>query len=150
MYLVEFWSPRHGAWSGSSEPGVLSNIWYPPEPHPKLKSRKILFISYLIGLIFCTEYDSDSALFRTKFLKNVQLVFARFHFKMSFGRISYIAQSPRLLHIMHNVCSIGSWPNPKRKLKGSYFRIYPGILNITAWMIIKPTVYTGCKNWSML
>ena len=70
---------------------------------PTLKSHEILFahnlfISYLIALKFCTEHGSDTAVLCAKFQNDWTVVvderdFARFEFKTSFGRISYILHS---------------------------------------------------------
>ena len=88
-------------------PGVLCNIGYPSEPHLKLKSHEISFVHNIccdcpIGLKFCTEHGSDTVVLCTKFQSNRSTeawvmgkrYFARSHFKMNFGRISYIAQGP--------------------------------------------------------
>ena len=81
---------------------VLCNIACPSETHLKLKSHEISFVHIIsfncpISLKFCTEHGSDTAVLCAKF----QLAwvfgkrgFARFEFKMSFGRISYIAPIP--------------------------------------------------------
>ena len=84
-------------------------IRYLSESHLKLKSREISFvhnllINYPIALIFCAEHGSDTAMLCVKFrndCRNVAYVmdgwdYVRFGFKMSFGRISYIAQHPRV------------------------------------------------------
>ena len=88
-------------------PGVLCSIGYPSETHLELKSREVtfvhnLFITYPIVSTVCTEHGSDATVLFAKFQKewttetNVmgERDFARFEFKMSFGRISYIAQDP--------------------------------------------------------
>ena len=89
-------------------PGALCNIRYPSEIHLKLKSREISFahnscLSWLIALKFCTEYGCITAVLCAKFQIDWTIEtdvmdernFARFELKMSFGRISYIAQNPR-------------------------------------------------------
>ena len=85
------------------KPRVLCNIGYPSETHGKLKSREIsfahnLFINYPIVLNFCTVHGSITAVLCAKFQNDWTIardiiderVFARFEFKMSFGRISYM------------------------------------------------------------
>ena len=87
----------------SSAKWVLCNIRYPPATHLKLKSRKIPFaynlsISYPIVFFFsnCTEHGNDTAMlcanYQTNWTIEMEVMdkrdFARFEFKMSFGRIS--------------------------------------------------------------
>ena len=91
-------------------PGVLCNIGYPSETHLKLKSCEISFVHNIcfngpIGLKFCTEHGSDTAMPCAKFQSNWsneawvldKRDFAKFKFKMNFRRISYIAQGSWLL-----------------------------------------------------
>ena len=98
------------------QPGVLCNIWYPPETHIKPKLREISFshnlsIRYPIVLKFSTEHGSDTAVLSAKFhsdwIPQMDVMdersFARFEYMMSFGRISYIAQHPWILQPM-DVC----------------------------------------------
>ena len=98
--------PYHGYWS----PGVLCNIGYPSETRLKRKSREISFVHDIrfncpIGLKFCIEHGSDTAVLCAKFQSDQSIEawvmdkrdFTRFEFKMNFGRISYIAQGPWLL-----------------------------------------------------
>ena len=86
----------------------LCNIGYPSEIHLKLKFHEISFahnscFSSPIALKFCTEHDSVTAVLCAKFQTDWTIEtdvmderdFVRFEFKMSFGRISYIAQHPR-------------------------------------------------------
>ena len=89
-------------------PMPLKQLWNAVRyRNPNLvKSRlpKAFFVSYAIVLIFCTELGSDTAVLCAKFQTNwtigTEVVderdFARFQFKICFGRISYIAQHPRL------------------------------------------------------
>ena len=97
IYLGQLWR----------DPGSLWNIRYPSEIHLKLKSREISFahnpcFSWPITLKFCTEHGSITAMLCAKFQTDWTIetdvmdgqVFARFEFKMSLGRISYIAQYP--------------------------------------------------------
>ena len=75
--------------------------------HLKPKSREISFahksfISHLIVLKFCSEHGSDTSVlcakFQTDWTIGMEVMderrFARFQLKISFGRISYIAQQP--------------------------------------------------------
>ena len=84
---------------------VLCNTGHPSETHLKLKSREISFfhntrVNNPIILIFCTEHDSITAVLRVKcqndWTTETDVIdeqdFARFEFKMSFARISYITQ----------------------------------------------------------
>ena len=77
------------------------------ETHSKPKPREISFAHHLfsnqpIVLKLCTEYGSDTAVLCAKFQNDWaaetdamdERDFARFDFKMSFGRISYITQYP--------------------------------------------------------
>ena len=86
-------------------PGALCDISYPSEIHLQLKSREISLahnsgFSWPIALKFCTEHGSIIAVLCAKFQTDWTIemdvmeerVFARFEFKMSFGRISYIEQ----------------------------------------------------------
>ena len=90
--------------------GVLCNIWFPPETHPELKSCKIfyahdLLCSHSFVLKFCTEHGGIPAVLSAKYQNDCisetdvmdERVFSRFKFKMSFERISYIAQHHRSL-----------------------------------------------------
>ena len=80
--------------------GALCNIGYmcPTKTHLKLKSR--LPITHALVDRFCTEHGSITAMlyaiFHTDWTIGTDVMeerdFARFEFKMSFGRISYIAQ----------------------------------------------------------
>ena len=93
---------------GGLQPRGAVHIGYPSETHLKLKSRKISFANNIrfnrpILLKFCTEHGSITAMLFEK-LQNDWTTgadvmnggdFARFEFKMSFGRISYIAQHSR-------------------------------------------------------
>ena len=85
------------------KPRVLWNIGYPSETHVKLKSREIsfahnLFIDFPILLNFSAMHGSITAVLSAKFQNDWSIeraiiderVFARFEFKMSFGRISYM------------------------------------------------------------
>ena len=82
-------------------------IEYPSETHLKLKSLENSFVHNIlfncpIILKVCTEQDSITALLCTKFqndrVSEYQVMrkrdFTIFGFKMSFGRMSYIAQLP--------------------------------------------------------
>ena len=77
---------------------------YPPKRHIKLDSREVsftrnLFCNYPIVLKFCIEHGSDTAVLCAKFQNDRTMEtgvmderdFARFEFKISFGRISYTA-----------------------------------------------------------
>ena len=95
---------------------VLCNIGYPSETHLELKSHEISLVhnirfKCLIDLKFCTGHGSDTAVLCAKFQGDGSTEafvmgkrdFARFEFKMNFGRISYIAHgttdvSSRTLH----------------------------------------------------
>ena len=84
---------------------LLFNKGYPSEAHLKPKSLDIwfyhnLFINYPIVSKFSTEHGSNTAVLCAKFQNDDWITetdvmeerdFARFEFKMSFGRISYIA-----------------------------------------------------------
>ena len=90
-------------------------IGYPSETHLKLKSRKISFshnihFSYPIILKFCRawQYHCHALCKIFKMIQQLQNTlmivhvvgnwdFARFEFKLIFGRISHIAQGPWLL-----------------------------------------------------
>ena len=101
--------------------GVLCNIGYPSETHLKLKSRDISFVHNIrfhcpIGLKFCTEHGSDTAVLCAKFQNDRSTEawvmdkrdFARFEFKMNFGRISYIVLWLTVLHRNRTV-SVSLW-----------------------------------------
>ena len=90
--------------------GALCNIGYPSEIHLKLKSRETLFAHnscfiWPIALKFCSQHGSITAVlyagFQTDWTIKTDVMdeqdFVRFEFKMSFGRISYIAQYPSYL-----------------------------------------------------
>ena len=90
--------------------GVLCNIWFPPETHPELKSCKTFYAHDLLCihsfvLKFCTEHGGIPAVLSAKFQNDCisetdvmdKRVFSRFEFKMSFERLSYIAQHHRSL-----------------------------------------------------
>ena len=88
---------------------VLFNIEYPSETHFKLKHHETLFGHIIclrnpIVLKFCTEQWYCRAMCkiprRLDYLNGCygRRDFARFGFKMSFGRMSYIAQHPRINH----------------------------------------------------
>ena len=94
-----------------SIPGVLCYIGYPSETHLKLKSCEISFVHNIhlncpMGLKFCTEHGSDTAVLCAKFQTDrwteawvmSKRDFVRFEFKMNFGRISHIAQGPWCHH----------------------------------------------------
>ena len=89
--------------------GTRRNIWYLSETHFKPKFRDISFThnfcsSYPIVLKLCTEYGSSIEILCAKLQNDLatemhvmdERDFVRFEFKMSFGRIIYIAQSHRL------------------------------------------------------
>ena len=86
---------------------TLYNIGYQSETDIKLKSHEVLFAhnwfcNRPIILKCCTEHDSDTAVLCEKFQNDGTTEtdvmdtrdFARFELKMSFGRISYIANHP--------------------------------------------------------
>ena len=94
-------------WYASFPSGVLCNVEYPPQTHLQLKSRKISFthnllIKYPIVLKYCAEHGNMSAVICAKLQIDwatetdaiEERDIAKFEFKMSFGRISYIAQHP--------------------------------------------------------
>ena len=85
---------------------MLCNKEYPSETHLKLKSRENSFVDIIcfncpIALLICTEKGSDTAMFYAKFQDDGmidsdvmdQRDFARFEFKMSFARVSYILRN---------------------------------------------------------
>ena len=90
-------------------PGVQCNTVYPSETRHKLKFREISFVRNTCvicpnALNFCTKHGSDTAMLCAKF-QNDWIIdtdvmdecdFAIFEFKMSFQRISRIAQHPWL------------------------------------------------------
>ena len=93
----------------NKDPTRLCNIGYPSETHLKLKSAEILYvhnllINHSIVLKFCPEHGSDTAMLCAKFQNDWttetdfmdERDIARFEFKMSFRRISYIVQHARL------------------------------------------------------
>ena len=77
---------------------AVYNMGFPSERHLKLKSREVPFAhnSCWIVLKFCSEYGSDTEVLNAKWTTETDVMderhFARFEFKMSFERISYIAQ----------------------------------------------------------
>ena len=85
--------------------GGLCSIGYLSETHLKLKARHVSFLQNIrfscpIVLKFCTQHGSIycRALYKiSKRLGNWKMNYGqtRFGFEMRFGRISYIAQSPR-------------------------------------------------------
>ena len=97
---------------------VLCNIGYPPETRLKLLYHELSFVHNIqldipIVLKFCPElcekYKND---WTTESNVMDERDFARFQIKISFGRISYIAQQSRLLARQdisnHNICHVGS------------------------------------------
>ena len=78
---------------------------HPSETRLKPKYREISFVHHSffsnpIVLKFCTEHGSDTAVLlqsdrTTETDVTAERDFARFEFKMSFERVSYIAQHPR-------------------------------------------------------
>ena len=80
---------------------ALCNIRYPSEIHLKLKSREISFahnscfrLNDRFESVLCAKFQTDWTI-ETDVMDERD--FARFELKMSFGRISYIAQYPGLL-----------------------------------------------------
>ena len=87
---------------------MLYNIWYPSETHLKLKCRETSFAHNIclnnpIVLKFCTEpvlcakFQNDWTI-ATNVLD--KWYFARFEFKVNFGRISPVAQHPSTVPVM--------------------------------------------------
>ena len=130
-------------------PGVLCNIAYPSETHLKREFCEISFVRNTrfncpIGLKFCTEHASDTAVLCAKFQSDRSTEawvmgkrdFARYEFKLNFGRISYISQGP--------------WPHGS-SLRGDWYweqTILTVFKNITVNQVLfffflhKTTVYT--------
>ena len=99
---------------------ALCNMGHPCQTHLKHESREISFAHKIslfspIVLKFCTEHGSDTAVLCAKFQKDWtaesgvkdERNFARFEFKMSFRRMSHVAQCPRpdfeLQETPHNI-----------------------------------------------
>ena len=90
-----------------SNTGLVCNIEYPSKTDLKVKSREISFVISTrfdnpIAVKCCSEHDNITAMlclaFQNDFTTEARIIgerdFARWEFKMSFGRISYITQQP--------------------------------------------------------
>ena len=84
--------------------GDRCNIEYPSESHLQFKYREISFVQNIhsscqIVLKICTEHGNDTVVFCGKFQNDFaaghkvidKRDFARFGFKVRFGRISFVA-----------------------------------------------------------
>ena len=95
---------------------LIHVVLCPPETQLKLKSREVWFAYNLfhngpIPSKVCSEYGSDTAILSAKFQSDWttetgimhERDFARFEFKMNFGRISYCTAPLNTANWFHNL-----------------------------------------------